>query len=312
MLDVSTGHAPPEWVVTGFDRDVFTLSEVEAWFLARLRSGEIGQALSLRQSALLRRELYGTAILAVLELFDHTRFKEAGQVIAAFKLQDDFRAELQEIVPHLVVEGKTGVAFQLVQALGPTYSAAFGDVILRTAGARLAQGDMTNLVGLIDSAEMNFVRDEFSRLLARHLADAIEQGKRDDVQRVLETPSLASMLTSPELALRALYGSDARVPATVTHIAKNRKYAFAVLSIARIRVFVHSSVLQDRMDSLEKGSRLMVTVEEQLKGPRAAWATIVGGEKRMGAARKTSAHDDQGRSMRNLRDAWGARLRDAR
>ena len=312
MLDASTGLAPPEWVVAGFDGGVFTLSEVEAWFLTRLRRGEIGKALSLRQSASLRRELYGTSILAVLELFDDSRFREAGQVMAAFKLQDDFRAELQEIVPHLVVEGKSGVAFQLVQALGPTYSAAFGDVILRTARERLAQGDITNLVGLIDSAEMNFVRDEFSRLLARHLADAIEQGRRDDVQRVLETPSLASMLTSPQLVLRAIYNSDARMPATVTNVEENRRFAFAALCMASIPVFVHSSVLEDRMDLLEKGSQLMVTVQKHPKGLRATWATIASKEMRVGPVRKTSAHDDEGRSMRKLRDAWGARLRDAR
>ena len=311
LADLSSGEAPAEVVLAGSDEGVFSLAEVERWFLARLRRGEVGQALSLRGSELLRRELHGTAILAVLELFESGRYKEAGQIIAAFELQADFRAELEEVIPHLVVEGKTGIAEQLVQTLGPRYSTAFGDLILETAKARLEQGKIAELVGLLNTTGMKFLHDEFKPVLARFVEDSLRGRRMAEIRGIIETPELASLIDPPQLLVDALERSGARVSATVAKV-KNASYAFATLSIAKLRVFVHSSVLTDaKMTELRPGSRLVLAVKADPKGPAAAWATVADGSDVV-SMHGTVATGEDSRSLVKLRDAWGARLRHAR
>ena len=67
ILTLSSGDASTKALVAGFDQGVFRLFEVEAWFLERLKQGDIGKALGLRRSASLRGELHGSAILGALE-----------------------------------------------------------------------------------------------------------------------------------------------------------------------------------------------------------------------------------------------------
>ena len=313
IADLSSGDAPAAVVLAGLDEGVFALAEVEAWFLARVRRGEVGQALSLRRSELLRGDLHGTAVLAVLELFENLRYKEAGQIIAAFELQDDFRAELEDIIPHLVVEGKTGVAEQLVQTLGPRYSAAFGDLILETAKARLEQGEILKLMGLLHTTGMKFLQDEFKPVLAQHVEDSLRAHRMAEIREIMMIPDLASMIDPQQLLVRALERSGARVAATVKTV-KDASYAFATLSIAKLRVFVHSSVLADaKMTELKPGSRLVLAIKADPKGLAAAWATVASGsDSDVEPVREIVATGEDTRSLVKLRDAWGARLKDAR
>ena len=311
MASLSSGEAPAEVVLVGSDQGVFALSEVEAWFLARLRKSEVGHALSLRRSELLRQHLHETAIIGVLDLFQDMRYKEAGQVIAAFKLQGDFRTELEEIVPHLVSEGKTGIAEQLVQSLGPQYSRVFADLILENAKSCLEQGEIPRVLGLINTAGMSFLHDEFKPVLARYVADSLEAGRVPEIRKIVEIPEVASMLEPPQLLVRALEESGARVPGTVK-VVKEGSYALASLSIAGLSVFVHNSVLIGaKMSQLKTGSRLVLEIKANPKGPAATWAKIASRGSDVLTEHEALASGEDRVSLAKLKDAWGARLRDA-
>lgn len=311
LARLSSGDVPADVVVAGSDEGAFAVSEVEAWFLARVRRGDVGRALSLRTSGLLRRGLHGTAVLAVLELFEIGRYKEAGQIIAAFELQHDFRAELEEIIPDLIGEGKIGIAEQLVEPLGPQYSRAFGDLILLTAKARLEEGEISNLIGLFNTTGMSFLLDEFKPVLTRYVEKALHDEMRIELRRIIETPALASMIESEEVLVRALEMSGARVPGTVTMV-RERAYAFVVLSIAKLRVFVHRSVLTGaKMSEVKTGTRVVVAIKSNPKGPAATWATTTS-DKDAAPEKQAVSREEDGRSLARLRDAWGARIRDAR
>ena len=307
ILTLSSGNTSSAAVAAGFDHGVFHLPDVEAWFLERLRSGDIGKALGLRRSAALRGDLNGSAILGSLELFRYSRFKEAGQVISAFDLQEDFGPELEEIVPHLIAEGKPGTAHQLVQALGPRYSAAFADLVLGAAREQLQRGEISKALGLVDHAAMGLVRDEFGKSLTEYLVNAVDGGRREDVRRIVEIPAASSLLTSKELVIRALEVSSAKVHAVVRRVVSDRGYCFARLATAEVDVFLHRSVMQGG-GIPETGTRLLISVADHPKGPRATWAAIVHRDD-TASQRKASAHRKDAGSLRELTDAWGARLR---
>ena len=132
-LSLSTGQVSSAAVAAGFDHEVFPLSEVEDWFLEQLQAGKTGEALGLLRSKALKSSLHGAATLGALELLRDSRYKEAGQVIVAFELKEDFGPELEQIIPDLIQEGKPGIARQLVRDLGPRYSAAlFADQVFET------------------------------------------------------------------------------------------------------------------------------------------------------------------------------------
>ena len=199
-----------------------------------------------------------------------------------------------------------------MQSLGPRYSNIFADLILSTARTRLRGGEVAKAAQMVSDAGMSFVRDEFSPMLAEYVADAIEKGRHDDVQRVMEIPTAASMLTSADLVVRALEVSQAKVPAAVKHVARSRGYGFAVLSVGDLSVFLHDSVVEGGIDVVKIGSRLMVSIADHPKGPRATWAAIASKESHGRAEVETLAQHEDGASLRKLRDAWGARLRDGR
>ena len=310
VASLFSGDTPARVVLAGSNEGIFGISEVETWFLARIRKGEVGQALSLRQSSSLRQSLHGAAALAALELFETDRYKEAGQVIAAFQLQDDFRTELENIVPHLVAEGKPGIAEQLVQSLGPQYSRAFADLILETAKSRLEQGKITTLLRLINTTGMSFLHDEFKPVLARYVEDALQAGKLAEVGGIMKHPVLASMIDSPQL-VQVLERSKAKVLGTVTNM-KDDSYAFVALSIAGLSIFVHRSALTGvKMSQLKIGSRLVVAIKATPKGPAATWARVTSDGSDTVTEPEALPTDENRRSLAKLRDAWGARLRDA-
>ena len=308
-LSLSTGHESSAAVAAGFDHGVFLLPEVEAWFLGKLKAGETGGALGLRASKAARRDLHGAATLGALELLRDSRYKEAGQVIAAFDLKEDFGPELEEIVPDLIQEGKPGIAHQLVRALGPRYSAAFADQVLEAAQERLSRGELTKALGLVESAGLGFVREEFRQRFAEHVANAIEEGRPDAVRRVVEDPTAASLLTSGDL-IRALDFSSARVPAVVRRVVSDRRFCIARLTGAKVDVLVHSSVVEGSRSVPPPGARLHVSVANHPKGPRATWATLSDAVSQEPRKSEPAPLRGDSRSLRQLRDAWGARLRE--
>ena len=242
-LSLSTDHASSTAVAAGFDHGVLRLPEVEAWFLGKLKAGEIGAALGLRTSIVLRRDLHGAAILGALELLRDSRYKEAGQVIAAFNLEEDFGPELKEIILDLIQEEKPGLARQLAQTLGSDYSAEFSDQVLEAAQEQLSRGELAKALGLIKNAGLPVVQDEFKQHFAEHVANAIDEGDHECVRRVFEVPTATSLLTTRDL-IRALDFSSVRVPAVVTHVVIERGYFFARLTGTLVDVFVHHSVVE--------------------------------------------------------------------
>lgn len=306
---LSTGHESSAAVAAGFDHGVFLLPEVEAWFLGQLQAGATGGALGLRTSKALRRGLHGAATLGALELLRDSRYKEAGQVIAAFDLEEDFGPELEEIIPDLIQEGKSGIAHQLVRALGPRYSAAFADQVLEAAQERLSRGELAKALGLVESAGLGFVREEFRQRFPEHVANAIEEGRREGVRRVVEVPAATSLLTPRDL-IRALDFSSARVPAVVRRVVGDRGYCFARLTGAKVDVFVHGSVIEGSGSVPATGARLLVSVASHPKGPRATWATLSDAGSHEPPKSEPTPLTRDSRSLRELRDAWGAHLRE--
>ena len=285
-LSLSTGHVSSAVVAAGFDHEVFLLPEVEAWFLGQLQAGKTGEALGLRRSKALRSSLRGAATLGALELLRDSRYKDAGQVIAAFKLEEDFGPELEEIIPDLIQEGKIGIAHQLVRALGPRYSAAFADQVLEAALERLVHGELSKALGLVKSAKLGSVEDEFRQWFAKGVAQAIDDGKRKWLRRVVEDPTAASLLPHQEW-IRALEFSSARVPAVVRSVVSDRGFCFARLTGTKVSVFVHVSVMERSESVPAVGAQLLVSIAEDPKGPRATWAALSDA-----SARSIAAHSN--------------------
>ena len=309
-LSLSTGNESSAAVAAGFDHGVFLLPEVEAWFLGQLQAGETGGALGLRASKALRRGLHGAATLGALELLRDSRYKEAGQVIAAFDLEEDFGPELEEIIPDLIQEGKSGIAHQLVRALGPRYSAAFADQVLEAAQERLSRGELAKALGLVETADLGFVRDEFRQRFAEHVENAIEEGGRERVRTVIEVPAAASLLAPPDL-IRALGFSSARVPAVVRRVVSDRGFCFARLTGTKVDVFVHGSVIETSRNLPPTGARLLVAVASHPKGPRATWATLADAGSHEPPKSAPAPVTRESQSLRKLRDAWGAQVRES-
>ena len=239
-----------------------------------MKAGEIGKALGLRTSVVLRRDLHGTAILGALELLRDSRYKEAGQVIAAFNLEEDFGPELKEIILDLIQEGKPGIARQLAQSLGSDYSAEFSDQVLESALNWLSRGELAKALGLVKNAGLQVVQDEFRLRFAEYVASAIDEGNHECVRKALEVPTAASFLTNHDL-IRALDFSSARVSAVVTNVVIERGFLFARLTDSKIDIFVPRSVVKRFENVPEKGAKLLLSVaNNNSKGPRATWTAL--------------------------------------
>ena len=270
-LSLSTSQVSSAAVAAGFDHGVFLLSEVEDWFLGQLQAGRTGEALGLRRSKELRSSLHGAATLGALELLRDSRYKKAGQVIGAFALEEDFGPELEQIIPDLIQEGKTGIARQLARALGPRYSVAFADQVLEAALEQLLHGELSKALGLVKSAGLGSVEDEFRQWFAKSIAYAIDEGKRKWLRRVVEVPTAASLLPRQEW-IRALEFSSAKVPAVVRSVKSDRGYCFARLTGTKVDVFVHVSVMERGGSVPATGAQLLVSIADHPNNPRATWA----------------------------------------
>jgi cold shock CspA family protein len=314
IFDVRSGSSPSKVVCAGYEEGVFNLPEVEGWFLHQLRSGKIGEALSVNRSRQLADELSGSAILAVLEMFEDERFKEAGQVIAGFDLQDEFGPELEDLIPHLISAGKPGIAHQLSENLGSEHTAAMGQLVVDTAIDQVEGGQLGSAIGLISDAGVSFIRREFEQRLVQLLINYRDAGKRAEVENVLGDRRIWRFVPEDEdFVVSLLESSDAAVPATVVRILENKGYGFASLPSSEITVFFHANEFQGDFTSVEEGSDLLVRVADDSRGPRATWsnfATIL--DKASSQGDEGVVHQDEtdsGPDVEKLKEAWGARLR---
>ena len=201
----------------------------------------------------------------------------------AFALEEDFRPELEKIIPF-IQEGKPGIASELVRALGPRYSAAFADQVLEAALKRLSRGELSKALGLVKSTGLGFVEDEFRQLFAEHVAHAIDEGRREEVRRAVEDPTAALLLSHQNL-IRALEFSAAKVPAVVRRVESDRRYCIARLTGAKVNVLVHVSVMERGGSVPATGAQLLVSIKDHSKGPRATWAAIL-----LAEASESTAH----------------------
>ena len=273
-LSLSTGQVSSAAVAAGFDHGVFLLPEVEDWFLKQLQAGKTGEALGLRVSRELRSGLHEAATLGAFKLLNDSQYKEAGRVIVAFKLEEDFGPELEQIIPDLIQERKTGTARQLARALGPRYSAAFEDQVLEAALERMSRGELSKALGLVERAGSRSVQDEFRQSFAEYVAQAIDEGRRERVRRVVVEVSTAASLLPHQNLIRALEFSSAKVPAVVQRDESDRRFCIARLAGTKVTVFVHVSAMERAWSVPAKGAQLLVSIEDHHKGPRAKWAAL--------------------------------------
>lgn len=315
IFELRSGKSPSKVVCAGYDEGIFNLPEVEGWFLHQLRSGNISEALSVNRSRQLANELSGPAILAVLEMFEDERYKEAGQVIAGFDLQAEFGPELDDLIPHLISAGKPGVAHQLSQNLSSEHTAAMGQLVVDASIDQIEAGHVGSAIGLIRDAGVSFIRREFEQRLVELLISYRDSGKRTQLQMILSDRRIWPFLPEDEdFIISLLEFSDAAVPATAVRIMDEKGYGFASFPSSEITVFFHANELQGDFASVEKGSDLLVRVADHSRGPRATWSTLV-----TAPDEKSSPHAEERPMQRNkgdavpdlekLKESWGARLR---
>src|SRR5690606_32748183 len=143
--------------------------------------------------------------------------------IAAFDLVNDFAPELEELLPHLVREGRPGIAAHLLNVLGPDATAAFGHFVVEESQRLVAGGSFTEAHKLLAAAGVSYVITEFGPWLDGWVQRAISASDDEVIVQLLQSP-LSEVLSSGTVHMVAKHAVTKRLalPGRVTRVFRDR------------------------------------------------------------------------------------------
>lgn len=231
-----------------------TVPEAEEWLLQHARSEPIEEILSYAHR--LRKHLSGAASVVIAELLESGNEVAAGQMIAAFHLDEDFTHDLPRLVPTLIASGKTGLAERFSARRAPPVSELNRAAIQQLEHA-VSEGRIRKAIEMVRRGGFGYLENDLRRLIG----DRVEQLglERDAVglEQLLREPELRWFVDASRL-YRALDLAGVLLKGEVK--AKRRGMALVGLLATADRVSLDRRLAPLVFDGLGLGGSVFVMV----------------------------------------------------
>jgi hypothetical protein len=268
-LDFSDGTASGQLVRHAIRDGSISEPHLVKWFAKHLASGDVEEALKIFHPSV-RQLLLEPALLGAIGLIESENYVQAARIIVAFDLREDFSGDIRRLISNCLEAGKSGVAANLAETLGPSFTVEFHQIVEATVSALLEKQQFNAVAGLLGERRLAFSRHRLVEVLTLRFNSLVKQKRYSDISAFLNS-TLCPYLPAGSVA-SAIGSGPVPISATVSYKRADRYFLLLTFRKDLPNIMLHGSISPRLFPELEVGDRCLVRVEPTERGYRAVFA----------------------------------------